>query len=220
MSKKCRQRLPIFGLLLSFEEFLQRIWSRFLRFSLVFPLRAHAVLAAALAAALLAACGAPGRSYALQERFGSGNMHSRLFDAPPARTCEAGRRALLSQGYFINLARADLVEGSKSFQPDAESHMQMTIRVVCAPDGGQGSVTLGFVTALQDAYTVKKGNNSASLGVPAIGSLSLPFMAGSESLVKVGSQTVNSEKFYDSFFELVKGFLHEGMAEEAEAGAK
>lgn len=180
----------------------------------------RAALAVFLCAALLAACGSPGRSYATQERFGSGNMHSRLFDATPARTCEAGRRALLSQGYFVNIARADLVEGSKSFQPDAESHMQMTIRVVCVPDGGQGSVTLGFVTALQDSYTVKKANNSASLGVPALGSLSLPFMAGSESLVKVGSQTINSEKFYDSFFDIVKGYLRDDPVDEPASEAK
>jgi len=192
-------------LLLFFEEFFRLAMVSFV------PLRA--ALTVFLSAAGLAACGSPGHSYGLQERFGSGNMHSRLFDATPARTCEAGRRALLSQGYFINTARADLVEGSKSFQPDAESHMQMTIRVVCASDGGQGSVTLGFVTALQDSYTVKKGNNSASLGVPAIGSLSLPFMAGSESLVKVGSQTVNSEHFYDSFFDIVKRYLLEDTPE-------
>lgn len=187
---------------------------------MAFFVQLRAVLAALLCAVLLAGCGSPGRSYATQERFGSGNMHSRLFDATPARTCEAGRRALLSQGYFVNVARADLVEGSKSFQPDAESHMQMTIRVVCVPDGGQGSVSLGFVTALQDSYTVKKANNSASLGVPALGSLSLPFMAGSESLVKVGSQTINSEKFYDSFFDIVKGYLRDDPVDEPAAEAK
>lgn len=187
-----------------------------MRFPKFPPARLRIPLAACAAAALLPACGSPGHSYGLQERFGSGNMHSRLFDAPPARTCEAGRRALLSQGYLVNTARADLVEGSKSFQPDAESHMQMTIRMVCAPDGASGAVTLGFVTALQDSYTVKKGNNSASLGVPAIGSLSLPFMAGSESLVKVGSQTVNSGQFYDSFFDIVKRYLLEDSPEQPE----
>ncbi len=189
---------------------------RFPKFS---PARLRTPLAAC-AALLLVACGSTAASYGVQERFGSGNMHSRLFDAPPARTCEAGRRALLSQGYLVNTARADLVEGSKSFQPDAESHMQMTIRVVCAPDGASGAVTLGFVTALQDSYTVKKGNNSASLGVPAIGSLSLPFMAGSESLVKVGSQTVNSEQFYDSFFDIVKRYLLEDSPEQSDSDAK
>lgn len=191
-----------------------------MRFPTFFMSRMHTAAAAFAAAGLLVACGTAGHSYGVQERFGSGNMHSRLFDAPPERTCEAGRRALLSQGYLVNTARADLVEGSKSFQPDAESHMQMTIRVVCAPDGASGALTLGFVTALQDSYTVKKGNNSASLGVPALGSLSLPFMAGSESLVKVGSQTVNSESFYDRFFDIVKRFLLEDSPDQPAPEAK
>ncbi|MGP1682370.1 MAG: DUF2242 domain-containing protein [Giesbergeria sp.] len=173
-----------------------------------------------LAASLLAACAAPAQQYGLQEKFGSGDMHSRLFDAAPARTCEAGRRALLSQGYLVNTARADLVEGSKSFQPDAESNVQMTIRVVCVPDGGHGRLTLGFVTALQDSYIVKKTNNSASLGVPAIGSLSLPFAASSDSLVKVGSQTITSAQFYDGFFDILKRYLQENPEGEAAAEAR
>ena len=191
-----------------------------MRRSQIFILRVGSLFVLLAAAALLESCASPGPGYGLQERFGSGNMHSRLFDAAPGRTCEAGRRALLSQGYFINNVREDLVEGSKSFQPDAESHMQITIRVVCVPDGGQGTVTLGFVTALQDSYIVKKGNNSASLGVPAIGSLSLPFMAGSESLVKVGSQTVNSKQFYDSFFDIVKRYLLQDTPEQPEPESK
>nr|WP_255368578.1 DUF2242 domain-containing protein [Polaromonas sp. OV174] len=156
---------------------------------------------------LLAGCGTGVKSFPLQEKFGSTTTFSRLFDATPAQTCEAARRALLSQGYIVDIARAELVEGQKSFQPEAESHLQMAIRVVCAPDSSDGKVSLGFVTALQDSYTLKKSNNSASLGVGAIGSVSLPFMSGSESMVKVGSVTITSATFYDSFFDLVDKYL-------------
>ena len=170
--------------------------------------RQCAVAAAVVAVALVAGC-ATAERVPLQEKFGSGGMHSRLFDAPPAQTCEAGRLALLSQGYLVDGTREDLVEGSKSFQPSADSHVQMTIRVVCVADAGNSGITLGFVTGLQDSYTVKKSNNSASLGVPALGSLSLPFSASSESLVKVGSQTVTSVAFYDSFFDILQRYLVE-----------
>lgn len=174
-----------------------------------FPQRSRAGFAVAgLSLALLASCASPARVQ-LQEKFGSGSMHSRLFDAAPVQTCEAGRRALLSQGYLVDRKRDDMVEGSKSFQPGPDSHVQMTIRMVCVMDGGQGNVTLGFVTGLQDTYTVKKVNSSASVGVPAIGSLSLPFMSGSESLVKVGSETVSAQDFYESFFDIVRRFLHD-----------
>ena len=52
-----------------------------------------------------------------------------------------------------------------------------------------------------------EANNSASVGVGAIGSVSLPFSASSESLVKVGSETISKDAFYESFFDLVKRYL-------------
>ena len=156
---------------------------------------------------LLAACAAPVKQFPLQEQFGSTATYSRLFDATAAQTCEAARRALLSQGYIINTAREDLVDGQKSFQPEPEAHLQMSIRVVCAPEIGDKTVSLGFVTALQDSYTLKKSNNSASLGVGAIGSVSLPFSSSNDALVKVGSQTITADAFYDRFFDLVKRYL-------------
>jgi len=157
-------------------------------------------------AGLLTAC-VQVKQFPLQEKFGSTETYSRRFDARAAQTCEAARRALLSQGYVINTAREDLVEGQKSFQPEPESHLQMAIRIVCAPESADGKVSLGFVTALQDSYTLKKSNNSASLGVGAIGSVSLPFTSGNDSMVKVGSETITSDAFYDSFFDLVKRYL-------------
>lgn len=171
--------------------------------------RAWQLATAAFSAFVLAGCATPPPPVGLQEEFGSGSMHSRLFDATPAATCEAGRRALLSQGYLVNSARADMVEGTKSFQPGADSNVLMTIRAVCVADAADGRVTLGFVTGMQDTYTVRKSNNSASLGVPALGSVSLPFSASSEALVKVASQTINSQSFYERFFDLVKNYLLE-----------
>lgn len=160
---------------------------------------------------LLAGCGSPVKAFPSQEEFASTVTYSRLFDATPAQTCEAARRALLSQGYLIGSAREDLVEGRKSFQPEPESHLQMEIRVVCAPDSPDGQVSLGFVTALQDVYALKKSNNSASLGVGALGSVSLPFSSSNDSMVRVASRTISSDVFYERFFDLVKRYL--GMNE-------
>ena len=174
---------------------------------------AACVLASVSALGVMAGCAAPVRVFPSQEQFGSANTYSRLFDAPATQTCEAARRALLSQGYIINTASSDLVEGRKSFQPDAEAHLRMEIRVVCAndgpkgPDGAEGKVSLAFVTALQDQYALKKSNNSASLGVGAFGSVSLPFSSSNDSMVRVGSETIASEAFYDRFFELVRRYL-------------
>lgn len=156
---------------------------------------------------LLTGCGTPLKAFASQEDFSSTVTYSRLFDATPVQTCEAARRALLSQGYIIGTATQDLVEGRKSFQPEPESHLQMEIRIVCAPDTPDGKVSLGFVTALQDVYALKKSNNSASLGVGALGSVSLPFSSSNDAMVKVASKTISSDIFYDRFFDLVKRFL-------------
>ncbi len=177
------------------------LWSRARRTGLV------AFTGAALV--MLSGCVATSgpRTFEVQENFNSATTFSRLFDATPAQTCEASRRALLSQGYIIAAQTTDLVEGKKSFQPDAESHLQMTVRVVCVPEANEGKVSLGFVTALQDTYALRKTNNSASVGVGAIGSVSLPFSASSDSLVKVGSATVTRDTFYENFFDLVKRYL-------------
>ena len=162
---------------------------------------------AALSAGLLAGCAMPPNKLPSQENFGSTATYSRLFDATAAQTCEAARRALLSQGYLIGNASKELVDGRKSFQPEAESHLQMEIRVVCAPDSPDGKVSLGFVTALQDRYALKKSNNSASLGVGVLGSVSLPFASSSDAMVKIASETISSEPFYDRFFDLIKRYL-------------
>jgi Uncharacterized protein conserved in bacteria (DUF2242) len=160
-----------------------------------------------LTTGLLTACALPSKAFPSQEEFGSTVTYSRLFDATAAQTCEAARRALLSQGYIITTTSADLVAGQKSFQPEPESHLKMEIRVVCAPDSSDGKVSLGFVTALQDRYSLKKSNNSASLGVGMIGSVSLPFSSSNDSMVKVASETITSGTFYDRFFDLVKRYL-------------
>ena len=63
------------------------------------------------------------------------STHARHYAAPPERTCEAARRALLSQGYVVTAATAQEVTARKYFQPDAQHHVQMEFRVVCAPEG-------------------------------------------------------------------------------------
>lgn len=163
---------------------------------------------------LVAACGVgcstPMKPIDPQEEFNSSGKYSRMFDASPADTCEAARRALLSQGYVISTAAKELVQGQKNFQPENEIHVQMDIRVVCASESRDGKLSLGFVTALQDRYALKKSNTSASLGVGALGSVSVPVSSSNDAMVKVGSETVASEKFYDRFFALVQHYLVQG----------
>lgn len=165
-----------------------------------------------LSALVLAGCGSPGeRRVAYEpEEFDSTTTHTRSFAATEAQTCEAARRALLSQGYLITGANADLVTGRKSFQPNRELHLEVEFRVVCAREGaraGQARSTVAFVSALQDRYGLKKVNSSASVGVGAFGSLSVPFSSSDDAMVKVASETLTDERFYDRFFSLLERFL-------------
>lgn len=164
----------------------------------------------AVCVAALSACSATAsRQTPVQENFDSNSTFSRSFDSTPAQTCEAARRALLSQGYIANARTQELIEGRKSFQPEPDLNLEINIRVVCVPQTTDGQISIGFVTALQDRYTLKKSASSASVGVGALGSLSLPFSSSSDSLVKVGSETIARRGFYDSFFDLLETYLQQ-----------
>lgn len=142
------------------------------------------------------------------EKFDNTNIYSRRFPVAPASACEAVNRTLLSQGYIVNTANATQVDGHKSFQPANDVHVEIAFRVVCTDDSSSGQMrSTIFVTALEDRYAVKKVNNSASVGVGALGSLSLPFTSSDDSMVRVASETIETEKFYARFFQLVERYL-------------
>lgn len=181
--------------------------------SLLFDHRARRALPLALllpVLLLLSACGtgAGGARQYPTESFDSTTTHARNFAATEAQTCEAARRALLSQGYFVNRVGDDQVAGRKQFQPAGEVHVDVDLRVVCVRDDRQGRGSIAFVTAVQDRYELKKASSSASVGVGAIGSVSLPFNAGNDAMVKVASQTVTQEEFYARFFVLLDEYLY------------
>lgn len=166
---------------------------------------------------LLSSCALSGKKDAKvpvyqHEGFESNETFSRLFDASPIATCEAARRALLSQGYLINTAKTDLINATKNFQPEGEVHVTITFNVVCTPDGSAGKVSTAFANAIQDRYALKKNANSASVGLSAIGSVSIPLGASDDSLVKVASETIPAGQFYDRFFALVQHYVQDQAA--------
>ncbi|MCF7533963.1 DUF2242 domain-containing protein [Pseudomonas petrae] len=158
---------------------------------------------------LLAAAGCSSKKPTVyeHENFDDAGTFSRNYPVSDAATCEAARRALLSQGYIITSSDPKVISGHKSFQQTGETHMEISFNVVCAPDGSADNRTTMFANALQDRYALKKVNNSASLGVGVLGSVSMPIGSTDDSMVKVASETVASSKFYDRFFALVENFL-------------
>jgi hypothetical protein len=162
-----------------------------------------------LALVLAAAAGCSSKKAAIyeHENFDDSGTFSRNYPVTDAQTCEAARRALLSQGYIITSSDPKLVSGHKSFQQTGDTHMEISFSVVCADDGTEGHHATMFANALQDRYALKKTNNSASLGVGVLGSVSMPIGSSDDSMVKVASETVSSAKFYERFFTLVELFL-------------
>jgi hypothetical protein len=147
------------------------------------------------------------------EKFQSDETFSRLFDASMADTCEAARRALLSQGYVITRATDGAVNGSKRFQPDGEVHVEITFNIVCVPDGRDNKISTVFVSAQQDRYAIKKSTNATSIGVSALGSISVPMSSSQDSLVKVAAETIPAGEFYDRFFHLMQRMLQESTTD-------
>ncbi|MCM2462542.1 DUF2242 domain-containing protein [Pseudomonas sp. CG7] len=175
-----------------------------------------------LALVLAAAAGCSSKKTAIyeHENFDDSGTFSRTYPVSDAATCEAGRRALLSQGYIITSSDPKLVSGHKSFQQTGETHMEISFNLVCAEDGGTGHRATMFANALQDRYALKKTNNSASLGVGVLGSVSMPIGSSDDSMVKVASETVSAAKFYERFFALVELFLPPAAKKAAENADK
>ncbi|MFD2270521.1 DUF2242 domain-containing protein [Undibacterium arcticum] len=83
-------------------------------------------------------------------------MFSRSFPGADHSSCEAARRALLSQGYVIAESKPAFLRGRKKFQPDHEVHLEIEVSVVCASNSAGSNSTTVFANAVQDSYSLKK----------------------------------------------------------------
>lgn len=156
----------------------------------------------------LAACSSAPQPKFQQELFETGaSPYARNFNSNTTDTCEAARRALLSQGYLTTMTRTDTVDGTKNFQPTGDSHVVVEFHVVCTPGEEASDTSIVYVNAVQNGFALKKSDTSASVGLSVLGSLSLPIRSNSDALVKISSETIPSGKFYDRFFGLVDHYL-------------
>ncbi|HAP24187.1 MAG TPA: DUF2242 domain-containing protein, partial [Achromobacter sp.] len=161
--------------------------------------------------AVLAGCSSPKPVYE-REDFAESNTFSRSVPAASSAACDAGRRALLSQGYLIDKYEPSRVTGHKNFEGEDGQHTQISFNVECASDGSGNDRATVFANAVQDRYSIKRTGNSASVGVSVLGQVSMPFGGSDDSLVKTASQTVTRPKFYDGFFQLLQRFLPDAQA--------
>lgn len=119
----------------------------------------------------------------------------------PAGACEVGKRALLSQGYQVDDSKPLRLRGEKYFQPQPSQVTQLTINLACLPSN-LGAVI--YANARETYFELKSSGSSAGISVAGVGSLSLPWAADKDALVKVGEETVSDPEFYRRLFDLIK----------------
>jgi len=156
----------------------------------------------------LAACSSASQPKFQQEMFDTGaSPFSRTFKVGSSDACEAARRALLNQGYLTTLTQTDRIDATKDFQPSGESHVTVEFHVVCTPGVDADGSSIVYANAIQSGYTLKKSDTSASVGLSILGSVSLPIRSNSDAMVKVSSETIQSNAFYDRFFDSVHHYV-------------
>ncbi|HLX01591.1 MAG TPA: DUF2242 domain-containing protein [Trinickia sp.] len=169
---------------------------------------ARAACAVAALAALAACSSTPKPQKYQQEMFDTGvSQFARNFNASADDACEAARRTLLNQGYVTNVPRPDSIDATKDFQQDGDKHTQVEFHVVCVPGEETSDTSIVYANAVQNGFAVKKSDTSATVGLSIIGSISMPIRSNSDEMVKVSTETIQSEKFYDRFFEFVNRYL-------------
>lgn len=174
-------------------------------FSSYRPARAALTFAALTA---LAACSSAPQPKFQQELFDSGaSPFSRSYTVGSNDACEAVRRALLNQGYLTTAMGTDRIDATKDFQPSGDSHITVEFHVVCTPGEDADGTSIVYANAIQSGYALKKSDTSASVGLSILGSVSLPIRSNSDAMVKISSETIQSNAFYDRFFDSVAHYV-------------
>lgn len=172
------------------------------------PMQRRSALVASLAIVLLAACSsAPKKNKELAyhaESFNPDSPFEMSFEQAPAAVCDAGRRALLSQGYVIEEIKPDWVKARKFFQPNSSVHVQINFTLSCLTEGEGAEV---FANAREVRDELKSTSSNAGVSVAGIGSVNLPLGTSGASLVKVGEETITDSEFYGRFFALMQTFI-------------
>jgi len=143
----------------------------------------RSALVASLAIVLLAACSsAPKKNKELAyhaESFNPDSPFEMSFEQAPAAVCDAGRRALLSQGYVIEEIKPDWVKARKFFQPNSSVHVQINFTLSCLTEGEGAEV---FANAREVRDELKSTSSNAGVSVAGIGSVNLPLGTSGASL--------------------------------------
>jgi len=159
-------------------------------------LRVLSVLACCLA---LAACSTKPAGFT-QESFSIDSPYKSRLDSNSTIACESARRVLLGDGYIIDTYSKENIKGRKAYRSDSDGSTFIEMNIVCV---GELDASMVYANGLLSTYDVKRSSGSASVGVSALGSVSLPFGQSADSMVKTSDETIRDPEFYRRFFNVV-----------------
>lgn len=165
------------------------------------PIRFTLLPALLLAPVLLAACRSTPPSAYQAETFTAESPFVNWSTREPAGACEIAKRALLSQGYQVDSTDPVRIRGDKHFQPRPDHAMTLSITLVCLPSNVGAAI---YANALQTRYELKSSASNTGVSVAGVGSISLPWAADKEAMVKVGEETISDPDFYRRLFALIE----------------
>ena len=115
-----------------------------------------------------------------EESFAYDSLFKLRTDGEVAIACESARRSLLGQGYLIEKASSEGVVGRKAYKSEDKQNTFIEMNIVCLPETTGSTV---FATGVLSTYALKMSSSSASVGLSALGSISLPIGQSADSLV-------------------------------------
>lgn len=159
---------------------------------------------------LTSACGS--QSVYDEESFASDSPFKRHVEGSADEACESARRILLGQGFLIDTASGEEIKARKATRGGDSQNTFIEMNIVCLAEPSGSTL---FATGLLSEFALKKSSSSASVGVSALGSISLPIGQSADSLVKVSEETINDTAFYKRFFAAVELLLIQMQAGKA-----
>lgn len=146
------------------------------------------------------------------ESFSYDSLFKLRTDGEVGMACESARRSLLGEGYLVENATSEGVIGRKAYKSEGKENTFIEMNIVCLPEANGSTV---FATGVLSTYALKMSSSSASVGLSALGSISLPIGQSADSLVKVSEETIDDKDFYRRFFAAVDTILSDLKAGKA-----
>jgi hypothetical protein len=118
--------------------------------------------------------------------------------------CWSVKRALLGQGYMLDRSsEPGVLTGTRDFQPSDKVNVTVRLQTTCA--NNRDGTSIVFATAEREESKLQKMKQTTSAG---IGPATITMPAGSAKVLGViKRETISDPNFYNSFFNLVEGFV-------------